>query len=47
MAVTELKALAYDEQQKLSQAQQNLNIINQEINNRIEQENKPAKKEKK
>ena len=31
MTVVELKALAYDESLKLTQAQQNINIINQRL----------------
>ena len=36
LSVTELKSLAYDNLTRIQQAQSNLQILNQEINNRIQ-----------
>ncbi len=43
ISVTELKAIAYDEGVKLEQARQNLQIINNEIIERIKKADTPKK----
>ena len=40
LTIEELKALAYDEMIKLNTAQQNIQLIQAEINKRIEKDNK-------